>query len=143
MPSFPSNVLFAKTSTVSQINNPFFSVLFVFIGLFSIVRYRDEYDPLLEWFSSYFKIPKLVVSAPGKRVANKYSPKLSHIHYDILSTYTIGLLDPTEQPEEILTTLQWMLYHLDDWTLSGRYLYYERAMYSIVLALVVFSLFIY
>lgn len=50
------------------------------------------HDPLIKWFSQEFNVPPLTVVS-GTVLA--------------------------QHPEETLTAIQWLLFHLDDWTLSG------------------------
>jgi len=53
---------------------------------------ENTHDPLIHWFSEHFKVPPLHIS------------------------YTLGAIP---QPEETLSSVQWMLFHLDDFTLCG------------------------
>jgi len=64
--------------------------------VFSLYEQQVQlYDPLLDWFSQEFQVPKLLMGDPGI------------------------LVDDIQQPEELLTNIQWMLFHLDDWTLAA------------------------
>jgi len=55
------------------------------------VKQKGAHDPLVDWFSSEFCVPPLK------------------------TTNSLNI----QQPEEILSKIQWMLFTLDDWTLSG------------------------
>lgn len=53
------------------------------------------HDPLIKWFSEKLKLAPLDVLRDGLVVQLK------------------------QQPEEVITTVQWLLFSLDDWTLAA------------------------